>query len=366
MTNNKLDEIIKSDISISNPVPSDVTFDKILIIVPEPTSKANKMKATTAISKAEDLVDYGFATSDDAYKAAVVAFAQNPRPDDVLVCIRKNTTPESSATYENVSETLKRALSEKPFYGFHITSFKEAADVKAAAAWAEENEKLFGFEFADVSSIPVTNFNFFRSFGMYSGTADGYGTESQPEENKFAALALMAKCFGYKAGTETWHLKELKLVTPSVLTTEQKNTLASKNINSYLRYANVNCSIGGKTLGGEWIDVIRFADWLKAKIQINAFNALRQNPKLPFTDAGIGLIEGAVLSALSEGTSVGGISPTEFDDDGNEIAGYTVKMPRALDFEEGARKTRKLTGCEYTARLAGAIHLVEIKGHLTF
>ena len=119
-------------------------------------------------------------------------------------------------------------------------------------------------------------------------------------------------------------------------------------------------------LSGEWIDVIRFRDWLKAEMQTNVFNALKTNRKVPFTDGGIGLIEGQMEATLSKGQTVGGIAPTEYDSDDNEIPGYTVTVPLASDLTEAERKSRKLTGCRYTARLAGAIHIVEIHGNLTF
>ena len=69
---------------------------------------------------------------------------------------------------------------------------------------------------------------------------------------------------------------------------------------------------------------------------------------------------------LKKGQDIGGIAPTEYDADGNSIPGFTVKVPKAFDLTEAERKSRKLTGCKYTARLAGAIHLVEIEGFLTF
>lgn len=60
------------------------------------------------------------------------------------------------------------------------------------------------------------------------------------------------------------------------------------------------------------------------------------------------------------------IAPTEYDDDDNPIYGYSVTVPKASDLTEAERKSRKLTGCKWSARLAGAIHAVEISGNLTF
>ena len=268
--------------------------------------------------------------------------------------------------YEDVRDTLARAQAEALFYGVHLTEFGDEVDIQGAVSWAEANGKIFGFEYTDIAKCPVKNFSFYRSFGIFSGKADGYGDSEQPVWNQYAALAWMAKCFGYEPGTETWNMKELAAIVPSALSTDEKRTLEENSINSFRRYAGSNVTFGGRMLSGEWIDVIRFRDWLKAEMQANVFHALKANRKVPFTDSGIGLVEGLMEAALAKGQTVGGIAPTEYDDDGNEIPGFTVTVPQASDFTEDERRSRKLSGCRYTARLAGAIHIVEIHGNLTF
>ena len=369
MKNNPLDDIVQCNVEISSPASNDATFDSILIVVPGPSSKGSEtMTKATAISKADELLDYGFTTDDVAYFAASAAFSQSPAPSEIYVCIRNSEedTLEDETTYEDLGTTLARANNEVGFYGFHITSFRDENDVQAAVTWAEANEKLFAFEYTDLSKCPIKNFSYYRTFGIFSGNADGYEADKQPKENEYAALAWMAKCFGYDPGTETWHLKELATLVPSALSTDQKKTLEGQNINTFLRYSGTNVTIGGLTLGGEWIDVIRFRDWIKSEMQYNVFNALKTNRKVPYTDGGIGLIEGKMEETLKKGQDIGGISPTEYDADGNEIPGYTVTVPRSSDLTEAERKSRKLSGCRYTARLAGAIHAVEIEGFLTF
>ena len=59
---------------------------------------------------------------------------------------------------------------------------------------------------------------------------------------------------------------------------------------------------GGKTGGGEWIDVIRFRDWLQNDMQVRVVNLLIVNPKIPYTDNGIGL--GKELSPAAEGVGI--------------------------------------------------------------
>lgn len=368
MTNNPLDDIVKCNIDISSPVSNDATFDSILLVVKGPESSGKKtMGKTTAISQADELLDYGFTTEDSAYIAATVAFSQNPMPSDLYVCIRKETAGEGEAiAYEDIKDTLARAKSEASFYGIHLTGFRNAADVQAAVSWTEANEKMFCFEYTDIGQCPVSNFGFYRSFGMFSGNADGYDDGEIPIENEYAALAWMAKCFGYDPGTETWHLKELATIAPSSLGTGEKKALEESKINTFRRYAGCNITFGGYMLSGEWIDVIRFRDWLKSEMQVNVFNAMKANRKVPFTDGGIGMIEGQMEATLAKGQSVGGISPTEYNSDGEVNPGYTVTVPVASDLTEAERKSRRLTGCRYTARLAGAIHAAEIQGSLMF
>ena len=313
MKNNPLDDIIKCDVEISSPGSSDVSFDSILLVVAGPAVKGTAtISGTTAISKADELLDYGYKTDSPAYIAATVAFSQNPSPDELYIVVREKTAEKS--TYEDVATTLARANSEASFYGIHLTEFRDSTDIEAAKTWTEANEKLYAFEYTDIDSCPVKNFSFYRTFGIFSGLADGYAAEEQPAENQYAALAWMAKCFGYDPGTETWNLKELATIAPTKLSTEQKKALGAKNINTFLRYAGCNCAMGGMTLAGEWIDVIRFRDWLKNELQIRTFNALKTNRKVPFTDGGIGLIEGVMDSTLKDGQDIGGIAPTEYDE----------------------------------------------------
>lgn len=362
MKENPLDDIIQCDIDISRPATSKETFDTILIIVPKPAEGELEMTKTTAVASADELLDYGFDADDVAYKACQVAFSQDPGPSQIMVCVRQQT---EGSTDEDLATTLARAAAEASWYGVHLTSYRTKTDLEAAIAWVEANDKLLGFEYTDIDDgFVITNTNYNRTFAVFAGQADGYGEEEQPAENEYLALAEMAKCFGYDPGTETWAFKTLMTVVPSALSTANKNDLDTKNVGTFQRYSGKNITLGGKTLSGEWIDIIRFRDWLKNEIQIRCFNVFVTNAKVPFTDGGINLIAGAAESALIRGQDIGAIAPTEFDEDGNPTFGYVLNIPLASSFTEAERKSRKLTGLTWTARLTGAIHFVELRGTL--
>ena len=180
------------------------------------------------------------------------------------------------------------------------------------------------------------------------------------------AVAAAVKAMNYHAGQETWALMPLSTVSPSKLTSTFIKKLEAANFNYVITVASKNITQGGKTGGGEWIDVIRFRDWLQNDMQVRVVNLLIVNPKIPYTDNGIGLVENQMLASLKDGQKYGGIAPTEYDADGNAIPGYTTSVPLAADLTSTQKASRILKDCKFSARIAGAIHVVEIKGCLTY
>ncbi|MCD8295844.1 MAG: DUF3383 domain-containing protein, partial [Clostridia bacterium] len=135
-------------------------------------------------------------------------------------------------------------------------------------------------------------------------------------------------------------------------------------LNYYVTCAGKDILLDGKCMSGEWIDVIRFRDYLLNDIQERVFNLFIKNAKIPYTDSGIALIQNQIISALKNGQDVGGIADSYTDDDGNEVDGYTVTVPTVSGVSDGDRASRLLANVKFTARLAGAIHIVEITGTL--
>ena len=98
----------------------------------------------------------------------------------------------------------------------------------------------------------------------------------------------------------------------------------------------------------------------------NVFTALKNSNKIAYTDAGIAIIEAQVKKALDDGVASGGIAPVEYDADGNRNESYVITVPKASDITSTVKATRVLSGIEFTARLAGAINVVNINGALTY
>ena len=277
----------------------------------------------------------------------------------------KNLAVTNGATSETIAETMAACVAYDPdFYGVALTS-RTDADILAMAAWCEANEKLYGTcvegtdvldgsDNTDIASQLMLG-NYYRTFSFYHEDANDY-----PE------VAVMSRCFTAVPGSETWANKRLAGVEVDPLTETQFIVLRNKNVNTFERFRNMSLTQTGKVAAGEWIDVIRFRDWLAEEIKVNVLNVIVNNEKIPYTDAGIAIIEGAIRQSLRQGQVNGGIAPVEYDENGNQNLGYTVTVPLAASIPANQKASRILENVTFTARLSGAIHVVEIKGQLTY
>ena len=153
---------------------------------------------------------------------------------------------------------------------------------------------------------------------------------------------------------------------PSKLSTDEMKALEAKNLCYFITVGSKNVTMRGITVGGEWADIIRFRDWLQNDMQIRVVNLFITNPKIPYTDNGIALVQNQMIASLKAGQAAGGIPDSEFDEDGNEIPGFQTSVPLASSLTASEKASRKLTKCKFKARLAGAIHFAELKGSLTY
>ena len=253
---------------------------------------------------------------------------------------------------------------DSDWYGFAITS-RVQADILATADWAEARKKIFGCCVAEPGAIDAAvttdtmtklkDGNYFRTYCFYHADA----------ATDFLELAIMAKSFALEPGQETWANQRLSGVTTDKLNETQAQAALKKNGNTFEPFRNVVITQGGKVAGGEWIDIIRFRDWLEEEIKVRVFRRLLDN-KVPYTDGGIAIIENEIRGALLLAQRRGGLAPTEYDEEGKEIPGFTVSVPLSANISANDKANRLLQDVTFKARPSGAIHLVEIAGTLTY
>lgn len=367
----ELDRICTVDISLATPISDNASFDNILILGPAPAKPKGSIEAVAAYSGLDELTALGVvATGENADPvgvAARVAFSQSPKPHDVYVAFLSesdsggNITPALTA----ISSIMEHALAVSGWYCVCPVGLDDAK-VKEVIQWTETQNKLCGYIDDDPENPIVEAGLYLRSFPFFPKETADQSDDDIPAENKYgAAVAVAVKAMNYHAGEETWALMPVSGISPAKLTSAYIKKLEAANFSFVMNAASKNITQGGKTNGGEWIDVIRFRDWLQNDMQTRIVNLLVVNPKVSYIDNGIGLVENQMLASLKDGQKYGGIAPTEYDSDGNEIPGYTTSVPLAADISSTQKASRNLKDCRFSARLAGAIHAVEVKGCLT-
>lgn len=294
---------------------------------------------------ADALLDDGFLTTDFAYKAALLIFSQNPRATQIVVG-RKETADTYAVSLGKLVDAYNK------WYIVH-TDANTDAEILSAAGYIETVRKLHVYHTNDTNVLAATTtdiaaqleaLNYKRTFGFYNTNTAG----------TVPAAAYVGRFAPEPAGSITWILKGLTGVVADTFTATQETNLKTKNVNYYTTIENVDVVYGnGVVASGEYIDVMIGIDWIHARLQERIFGVLLNNRKVAFTGDGVAKIEAEVRAVLAEATDRGILA--------NDTP-PVIKVPNVLALTPAQRNTRQLPAITFRARLAGAIHAVDIVG----
>lgn len=254
---------------------------------------------------------------------------------------------------------------DNDWYGLVLVERVKATQL-AAAAWTEATEKLFITATDEAGALlqattddlisQLQDLNYYRTAVLYHTNA----------ATEFPDAAWAGRVFTIAPGGETWALKQLASITPNTLSATQKGVVEAKGGNTFEFYqTSLAMTSPGKVVSGEWIDVIRFRDWLKDNVQTNMVQMMVNRAKVPYTDGGIQLCVNNLRGSLQQGQNAGGIAPDELDANGASVPGFVITYPLASEVSSVVKATRVLS-LGFTARLAGAIHAVTVTGSLAY
>ena len=356
-----LDRIVNITIELQNVVSSGASFDHILIVGPGPKTPLEEVTIPDVgvYSSLSAVNEMGWVSEGDSADpvgiAARIAFSQTTPPRQIYIAVQK--TDSGGSTLEEPTATLSRAESENGWYVALAAGIPEE-DLEDMAEWIEAREKMFGYAYADPDDNPVTDI-YYRTFGICYGDDTGSG-------DPYKHVAMAVRFLSYDSGSETWVNKSLSAVSVSQFTDTDMNTIENDPASYYIQVGDTGLVQGGKVRAGEWIDVIRFRDWLKNDMQLRILNLMVKRSKVPYTDKGIGLVRNQMIASLKEGTRRGGIAEDQYNSDDELIPGFTTSVPLAADLSDTQRKSRTLEDCRFSAILAGAIHAVNVNGSLVY
>ena len=346
-----IDRIVQVTITRQTTTPSIASFSDALVaaefLTTDVTPNYGSTERVRLVGKSEYAVM--FASVQVVLDALTAFFSQNPSVTQAYVG-RKLTAGEGTETWTEALTAM--AADNNAWYGI-IAGTRTLADQQLVATYAEANEKLYVAGSND-SNIPdgtgdiaeYANTNSLdRTAIIYHPDADLSTSDPYPD------AAWMGKMFPKDPGSATWDLKTLATVPVYELSTGQQDTVLGKNGNYYISVSDVPITQEGTVGSGEYIDIIRGVDWLKARIQQLVFTPLVQLDKVPFTNVGIQVPVGQLRAALREAVAVGLITED-----------FVVTFPDVSEVSATDKGNRLLPDVEFTATLAGAIHKTQISG----
>lgn len=180
----------------------------------------------------------------------------------------------------------------------------------------------------------------------------------------FPEMGITAANSTYQPGGITWKFTQINGVDAAAdplsgkaLSTQKQGNINARNGSWMGIERGVTFYHEGKVTGGEWIDVIRGADWLNDQIEVALLNLLlnQRGGKIPFTPAGMQQVANTIDNVLTTAVNVGflyGFEKTTVPNYGN-IA-FADKVARILE------------NVNWTGYLAGAVHNIVTNGNLTY
>lgn len=224
----------------------------------------------------------------------------------------------------------------------------------AIAAWVNANKKIYALATADAGTLtnPGSGIASELAAAAYSRTIVLFNrgaTISYPE------AAWLGRMVPTQPGAATWMFKNLSgVVADDLSSNESENARNVNNSNVYEFIGGIAITRDGITSSRSYIDIVVGIDWLESRIEERIYQSLVAVDKVPFTDAGIAVIESALRAQLDEAVSVGLIT----DD-------YQIQVPKAADVSLGNKAIRLLPDVFFTATLSGAIQKVIINGTIS-
>jgi hypothetical protein len=252
---------------------------------------------------------------------------------------------------------LDAALVLDPEFYFVLTDTASPKNIDKIARWASANGRFYlaGPMYGDPSDFVSGEFSAGADYTALLANDACAGLFSESARNAAIEAAWCGCMAPRDPGSATWAFKTLEGVGADDWTSTQRNTIATTNRgNHYTTEAAIGITRPGKTFGGEWIDVVLGIAWIEARAQEAIFSLLANEPKVPYTEAGVGQIEAVLRGVLREAERRSIID-----------AGWTITHLPVADQATADRASRILRGLEFSARLAGAIHQVNLVGTVT-
>lgn len=321
------------------------------------TTGATSKVLVDATSTADDELGLDNATHTGASGGSTVTCTAGTLGANVDFDFDNKTPPAKLEVLDDTLDTTTGAElalidgEDDDWYGLLVCdSFSKATTIQGAS-WLETKRKLFVAQTPDTIIMnPSEDTDVLSALKTSAYARTGAIYHRGIGVNEWLACGWLAGQLTTTPGSATPAFKVVTGCKTDKLTPAQENAILGKNGSHYTNTGGLGITFEGKTGSGDFMDTIRFLDWVYARMRERVLGCLANNPKIPFTDAGVDIMRGEIAAIIQLGMNAGG-----FD----RAAGYTITAPLVKDVPVADRANRKLPDINWSARLAGAIHRLD-------
>lgn len=245
-------------------------------------------------------------------------------------------------------------LNDPDFYAVLVEN-NSPDNMAEVAAWASTNDRIafFGPQFTKPSLFGASIFTVAADHTALMANDSAAGLFTKEPRSTFKECAWAGKGLPTNPGSITWAFMRLDSTGADSYNATERTTIESANVsgNHFVAEAAIGITRPGEMFGGEFIDVVRGIDWLEARLQERLFVLLVNEPKVPYTNEGLGQIEAEIRAQLTEAVERGVLD-----------LGWTVTRLDVSEQASADRAARIARGFEFEARLQGAVHQITLSG----
>lgn len=293
----------------------------------------------TVISGLSDLLKIGgdtpkYTVKSDVYKVAQLMFMQEHAPEKIAVCSTASAATAWLAAEVNVSKEWRQLV---------VVNGGETATAVSTIMTAIEAQTTYKkFFYANVAKDDTTKFT---TTGI-KRTLLCYYTPT--DDIPVPVAALVGAVSGLEVGSYTLNNMIVKGIEGLDLSDAEIEEIHNKGGITFVISAGDVVASEGMTAGGEWVDSVDGDDWIEQQLKYKTQKVFNNNLKVPYTNVGISMLEGAATEVMTEAKNKG-------------IAdSFTVAYKLREDTSEAERAARKYFGGNIKYERAGAIHEIEI------
>lgn len=372
--------VVDVNLSRNDRFPSRRGFGTQLVITE--TAVAGKVDASNRTKLYSSLaeVEADWATTTEFYKAANVAFAQNPRP----LRIKAGYIDAASATDANGLKSQLDAIydADQAFYTITLEAgMRDEARLDGLVEWTEAKSKINLIDSNDNGHETASNTTCISA--RHKGTVERTAVFYHDDATEYLASAMAAymstRNFDQVNSAYTLKFKQGKLISAvdigsAALSAVTGFTEALGQSETTGHCANTYIDIGDKDFLVEgsvltqnvFIDEIHATDWIIARTEEEALAMFLNNARIPYTDQGMQQLASIPRTVMAAGVRAGIIANDLNPQTGEYEPAVQITIPSVFDVPESQRKMRISPVIEVTFRYAGAVHYTTINYTMTF